>query len=185
MFFHWDRSNRVIQSIRRQLVCYTSNAVHSSNRLFPQEINMLYDSKCKLCLMEVAFLAKFDTDGKIRFTDLEDENYDPSDVRNGNIDYATGMKYMHAVRCNGEIVKGVEVFYALYSAIGLGWMYSFVKIPVLKGVVNYVYDSWAKYRTDLTRGESVDDLIKKRNELIHSKMMLVSSDCTDDRCMKR
>jgi len=133
--------------------------------------------------MEVRFLARFDTQGKIRFTDLEDEAYNPSDAVNANIDYATGMKYMHAVRYNGEVLKGVEVFHALYSAIGLGWIYSFVKLPVLKEAVGYVYDSWAQYRTDLTRGESVESLIKKRNDSIQAKLN-AAPDCMDDRCKR-
>ena len=185
------RSMRFGRSVQRlSLVTrYSSSTAAPNNsngqRLFPEEINMLYDSKCQLCLMEVRFLARCDTQGKIRFTDLEDEKYNPSDAVNANIDYATGMKYMHAVRYNGEVIKGVEVFHALYSEIGLGWMYSFIKLPVLKEVVGYIYDSWAQYRTDLTRGESVESLIKKRNDGIQAKLKAALTEhCADDRCKR-
>ena len=54
-----------------------------SKRLFKEDINMLYDSKCNLCLMEVRYLYKKDVAGKIKFTDLEDPKYNPS----GKISY--------------------------------------------------------------------------------------------------
>ena len=35
-----------------------------------QSADLLYDSECPICMMEVRFLEKRDIDGKIRFTDL-------------------------------------------------------------------------------------------------------------------
>jgi hypothetical protein len=35
------------------------------DRLFKEDLNMLYDSKCSLCMKEVAFLSKRDTAGKL------------------------------------------------------------------------------------------------------------------------
>ena len=43
----------------------------------------------------------------------------------------TGMKYIHAVLPNGEVVKGVEVFRRIYEVIGLGWVYAVTKLPLI------------------------------------------------------
>lgn len=120
--------------------------------------------------MEVKYLAKKDKAGKIKFTDIEDPSYNPSDPANANIEYATGMKSMHAVLANGEIITGVAVFRELYSAIGLGWLYGFTKYPYIKPIIDKLYDSWAVYRTDLTRGTPVDVLIQQRNKALEDKM---------------
>ena len=43
-----------------------------------------------------------------------------------------------------------EVFERAYAAVGLGWMYSFAKVPTLLSAANRVYDFWAKYRLQVT-----------------------------------
>jgi len=140
-----------------------------SKRLFKEDINMLYDSKCNLCLMEVRYLYKKDVAGKIKFTDLEDPKYNPSDPANAEISYETGMKSMHAVLANGEVITGVRVFRELYTTIGLGWLYGFTRYPVIKPIIDKLYDTWAVYRTDLTRGTPVDVLIQQRNNALERK----------------
>jgi hypothetical protein len=45
-------------------------------KLFDEEINVLYDGKCNLCVNEVAFLKSQDTHHRIKFTDVECERYD-------------------------------------------------------------------------------------------------------------
>lgn len=162
--------SRTIALAGRKGIQMSLRQLNTPNRLFPEEINMIYDSKCNLCMYEVNFLAKKDKQGKIRFTDIEDENYNPKDPANGGIDYATGMKTMHAVKTNGEIVQGVDVFRELYSQIGLGYLYSFTKIPVLGQLADKVYRFWAKYRTNLTRGVNLDALIKERNERLQKQL---------------
>ena len=58
-----------------------------------------------LRLLEVyLYFSCFEIDiSYIRFTDIEDINYDGTAVENGKVDYATGMKYMHAVKSDGQV----------------------------------------------------------------------------------
>lgn len=154
-----------LAGIRRQRMSMTI----STPRLFKEDINMLYDSKCNLCLMEVKYLMKKDTQGRIKFTDLEDPSYNGNLPINGKVDYATGMKSMHAVLFDGEVISGVRVFRELYSAIGLGWLYAFTKYPVIGPLIDRLYDTWAVYRTDVTRGTPVEALIAQRLAEIEAK----------------
>jgi len=141
----------------------------SNIRIFKEQINVLYDSKCNLCLMEISFLMKKDKEGKIIFTDLESD-YDESDPKNGNISYEQAMRSMHAIKFNGEVISGVKVFKELYEIIGLGYLYSFTTLPIVGPLVDRIYKYWANYRTNLTRGIGIDDLVRQRNASFQRKM---------------
>ena len=45
-------------------------------RLFTEDLNLIFDSKCGVCQWEVDFLRDRDTDGKLAFTDLEAEDFE-------------------------------------------------------------------------------------------------------------
>jgi len=126
---------------------------------------MLYDSKCSLCMKEVAFLSKRDTAGRILFTDIESLDYQAT-PQNGYVSYETGMGVMHGVLPNGDLVTGVEVIRQLYELVGLGAVFRFTAWPGVKGLADAVYLVWARYRTQVTRGESVQDCIRNRNAML-------------------
>ena len=84
----------------------------SGNKPFTQ-IDLLYDSECPLCAMEVEFLRKRDVENKIRFTDLSSLDYNPSD--HGNVKFSDGMRKIRAILPEtNEVVTGVEVFRQVY-----------------------------------------------------------------------
>ena len=100
------------------------------------KVNMLYDSECPLCMHEIRFLEKRNTKGLVKFTDIARRDYDPS--QNGDIDYETGMKKIHAVLDTGEVVAGVAVFRHVYDAVGLGWMWRVTTLPGVSLVAEQV-----------------------------------------------
>ncbi|KAL7560816.1 hypothetical protein ACA910_013252 [Epithemia clementina (nom. ined.)] len=166
----------------------------SKERLFPEELNVIYDSKCNVCKLEIDFLRQRDmrlngtrkssTGPKLRFTDLESGSYDESDPRNGGISYAVGMSSMHAVTPSGQILNGVPVFEKAYQRVQLGWLFRITHVPGFKHLSNFLYDIFARYRTAITRGSSVDALVqayedKKRLEIAQQA---AAANCADDRC---
>ena len=77
----------------------TQIGAHGNNPLFPEKLNIIYDSKCSVCQFEVDYLqARIDehfggSREMIRFTDLEaEEGYDESDPVNGGVTYEIGMR---------------------------------------------------------------------------------------------
>ncbi|KAJ1401011.1 hypothetical protein B484DRAFT_297230, partial [Ochromonadaceae sp. CCMP2298] len=120
------------------------------------DMNMLYDSKCNLCMAEVAFLSKRDTAGRIRFTDIESIHYQVNAPENGGVSYEAGMKVMHGVLPSGELIRGVEVIRKLYDLVGLGIVFRFTALPGVKFLADTAYNVWARYRTQVTRGETLD-----------------------------
>ena len=170
--------HRTEQQLRlfNSLFCTSSSSsslLTQQQSLFKEEINILYDSKCSLCAHEMAFLAKQDKHGRLKFTDIEEENYDENSDINGRVSYEKGMKVMHAVKQNGEIIEGVEVIREIYKVVGLGWLFSWTRLPGIGAVVDQVYKYWAAYRTNLTRGVDVNELIAKRNETLIQKAKAV------------
>ena len=147
----------------------------ASKRLFPENLNVLYDSKCSLCQMEVRFLQRKDTSQRIRFTDIEAADFDESDPRNGKISYEEAMRRLHAVRSDGEVLQGTEVIRAMYSEVNLGWLYAFTKLPLIGTLVDRAYYLWAEYRTTITRGESLSSIFDRRR----------TAKCTESRCEKK
>jgi predicted DCC family thiol-disulfide oxidoreductase YuxK len=144
----------------RGLSTTSTNSPAETNRLFPQQYNVLYDRKCALCRIEIDWMQRKDAGGKIlKFTDIE-ANYDENAPENGGVSYGEAMRVMTIVDGrNGETIKGPTVFYLLYDALGLGFVWRWTTLPIIGTAVNHVYGFWAKYRTNLTRGRSVESLI--------------------------
>ena len=85
------------------LVSRTCNSKHNlllashddndSTQLFPEQLNIIYDSKCSVCQWEVDYLQSqmdkyFANRGPlIRFTDLESRDYDENNPANGGVTY--------------------------------------------------------------------------------------------------
>ena len=87
--------------------------IKSSSGKLVTQIDLLYDSECPLCAMEVEFLKKRDYENKIRFTDLSSLDYNPSD--HGNVKFSDGMRKIRAILPDtNEVVTGVEVFRHVY-----------------------------------------------------------------------
>lgn len=115
---------------------------------------LLYDGQCPLCQKEVAFLQKHDNQrGIICFVDISQKNYSPND--NAGIDYKTAMGRIHAIRNDGLVLRDVDVFRAVYDALGIGWIYFPTKLPVIRQVTDLLYQVWAKFRLPLTGRKSI------------------------------
>ena len=143
-----------------------SSSATSDSRLFPEEINVLYDSKCNVCKLEMDWLVSRDiringpNNRKLKLTDLEDENgFDATDPCNGGIDYETGMAAIYAIKHDGTVYKGVPVFELAYAQVGLGWIWKINQIPAVNKFLEWGYKIFAKNRTKITRGASLEEII--------------------------
>lgn len=101
---------------------------------------------------------------KIRLTDLEDPRFNPKDPVNGGVDYQKGMRSMTAVTAAGQVVQGVPVFRLAYEQVGLGWLFTITQWPIMKSLFDFGYSVFAKYRTIVTRGTRLDNLVQAYEE---------------------
>lgn len=72
------------------------------------------------------------------------------------------MASIHAIRADGTIVRGVDVFREAYQLVGFGWVYSITKNKTLKPLFDHIYDFWAHYRPWMTRGTSLENLTNRK-----------------------
>jgi len=163
---------KMVSSSSPASTTYTSSSHVSNNKLFsttnsPTEeglIDLLYDSECPICQMEVDFLKKRDINHRIRFTDLSSPDYNPAD--HGNVKFEDGMRKIRAILPDKTVVTGVEVFRQTYKSIGLGWVFAATSLPVIGQAADFLYDVWAENRLRLTgRGEMADVLKQRATEL--------------------
>ena len=133
-----------------------------------------------MCKLEIDFLQRRDqrlhgSNTRLKFTDLESNDYNDDDPVNGRVDYETGMKAMHGITPDGKVVVGVPVFQLAYQQVGLGWLLAVANVPVLRWILDRGYDIFAAYRTRLTRGESVPALVEAYRE--KKQLLKDQSDC--------
>lgn len=128
----------------------------------PPRLNLIYDSKCGVCQWEIDFLRNRDTGGRLMYTDLEAIDFEEGVARNGYLDYETALSSFHAVRPDGELLRGMPVFREAYAAVGLGWVWAIYDLPLVARLLDAGYGWFARYRTDLTRGSSLEALYAAR-----------------------
>ena len=165
-----------------QIIKENANA-NANARLFSEEVNIIYDSKCNVCKLEIDFLARRDAEKinvgnpKLKMTDIEADEYDILDPANGGVSYEEGMKAIHAVTSDGKVLKGVPVFSLAYEQVQLGWLFKVTTWPIVKQLVDVGYNIFAKYRTNLTRGASVETLVQQYEEKKKLEQRIKDDDC--------
>ncbi|MEO0405746.1 MAG: DUF393 domain-containing protein, partial [Cyanobacteria bacterium P01_A01_bin.135] len=113
------------------------------------------------CLREVNFLKKRDAGrGRVAFVDIADPDYDPAE--NGGVDFETAMGRIHAILPDGSVIQNVEVFRRVYAALDMGWVYAATRWPVIRPIVDKVYDLWADRRLAMTGRPDLDTIVSQR-----------------------
>lgn len=110
-------------------------------------VEVFYDGDCPLCLREIKLLRWMDRKARIRFTDIADPSFDPSD--HGK----TMQEFMDEIQGrlpDGTWIIGVEVFRRLYSAVGLAPLVWLTRIPGISHGLEFGYRVFAKNRLKLT-----------------------------------
>jgi len=118
---------------------------------------------------------------RLKLTDIESEKFDSNDPSNGGITYAKGMSAINAVYRDGRVIEGPEVFLKAYAFVGLGWLFKFIEWPVSKPAVDFGYKLFAKYRTNITRGSILDELILAYEEKRAAEQVA----CTNSSCVTK
>jgi predicted DCC family thiol-disulfide oxidoreductase YuxK len=118
------------------------------------EVEVFFDGDCPLCLREIALLRKLDKAGKIRFTDIQADDFDPARV---GLSFAQLMERIHGRLPNGELIEGTEVFRRLYAAVGFRRAVAVSRWPGVSQLLDASYSLFAKNRLRLT-GRCAEDV---------------------------
>jgi predicted DCC family thiol-disulfide oxidoreductase YuxK len=114
-------------------------------------LTLLYDESCPLCKLEIDNLKSRNDQNLLQFVDASAPDFDASAYK---VDQQAVMAIIHAIRPDGSIVKGVEVFRLAYGAVGLGWITAPTNWPLLKPLSDWAYVHIARNRYLISGGFS-------------------------------
>ena len=124
------------------------------------KLTIFFDGGCPLCKREVDFLQSKNQKGYLSFIDINSSDFS-FDFKYG-ISYKQAMERIHAFKSDGSVIKDIKVFQEAYSLIGLGWIYTPTKLPILDKCIEFIYGLWAKYRLKITFRPSIEKLCSDR-----------------------
>ena len=107
-----------------------------------ETFEVFFDGQCPLCKREIDMVRRKDKLGRLKLTDISTGEYQTLAGRN----LVDMMKKIHGRCADGTFVTGVEVFREIYSRIGLGWLVSVSRLPVLKQLLDVAYRVFAYFR---------------------------------------
>jgi predicted DCC family thiol-disulfide oxidoreductase YuxK len=111
-------------------------------------LTILYDGACPVCNLEMDNLKHRNVNGQLAFTDISVPEFDPAPY-GATLAEMNGL--IHAVRPDGSLVVGVEVFRLAYGAVGLGHLAAPTAWPGLKPAVDAAYAVFARNRYGFSR----------------------------------
>ena len=171
-------NNRNVNSLAKMLSSSSSSSSQEVTIAKSEDkIDLLFDSECPICMMEVEFLKKRDIENRIRFTDLQSPDYNPAD--HGNVSFEKGMRKIRAVLPGGSVITGVEVFRQTYKAIGLGWIFDLTSLPLVGKAADAIYDFWAENRLRITGKGELADVLRERADKLKD---MDTPDCDAEGC---
>lgn len=126
------------------------------------DITLLYDGLCPVCAREIRLMRWMDRGrGRVGFEDIATPAFDAG--RYG-LTMADVIGSMHAVRRDGSIAEGMQVFREAYAALGWGWILRPTGWRIVRPLFDALYRTFARIRPRFSR---------------------LSSNCDGDRCVKR
>jgi len=118
-------------------------SMHKPSKAVQPEFILFYDGQCPICQKEVAWLRWKNKHGKLGLQDINAEDFEPAHYHKTHDEM---MAEIHGAYPDGTIIKGLEVFSAAYSAVGLGWLMAPTQWPLLKPMFAKFYALFARNR---------------------------------------
>ena len=110
-------------------------------------IEVFFDGGCPLCVREIHMLRRWDRQQRIRFTDINAEDFSAEEYGKT---YEDLMARIQGRLPDGTWIEGVEVFRRLYSAVGFGPVVWVTRLPGISQLMNLGYTMFARNRLRFT-----------------------------------
>ena len=114
----------------------------------PERLLLLYDGACPVCSFEMRRLDGLDRAQRLDYLDIAAPGFDAA--RYGTTMEAL-MGRMHALAPDGRLLIGMDAIRAAYSAVGLGWLLSPTRLPLLRRIADRLYLAFARNRYAISR----------------------------------
>lgn len=106
-------------------------------------LTLLYDGACPICRLEMDRLAELDGLRRLAFVDIAVPGFDAAKYGAQTEDM---QRLIHAVRPDGTLVVGVEVFRLAYGAVGWGLLFAPTALPGVSSIAERAYAVFARNR---------------------------------------
>ena len=108
---------------------------------------IFYDGHCPLCRKEMDHLRRYNTDGVLRFEDIQQDDFEH---RYPQLDWDALNNRIHVQRPDGTVVTGLDATHAAWQAVGKGWLYAPLRWPLIRHVADYAYSLFARHRYSIS-----------------------------------
>jgi len=110
-------------------------------------LTAFFDGACPICAREIALMKRLDRRRQVEFCDFSSQEYDATSRGFAAADLGT---VIHARRADGSVITGVEVFRAMWEAVGLGVLAKLSRLSLVEPLVLRAYAWFARNRLRLT-----------------------------------
>ncbi|MGE0644834.1 MAG: thiol-disulfide oxidoreductase DCC family protein [Nitrospira sp.] len=110
-------------------------------------LTVFFDGACPICAREIAFMRRQDKHQRLIFRDFA-----PSDFDETSAGFSSSQlgQVIHAQWANGRVIKGVEVFQAMWEAVGWRVLVTLSRVSFLEPLLYRAYAWFARNRLWLT-----------------------------------
>jgi len=108
---------------------------------------VFFDGACPICAREIALMKRLDGRRLLAFCDFSCPDHDG--VSSGFAAAELG-RVIHARWADGSVITGVDVFRAMWEAVGLGFLARLSRSPFIEPLILKAYAWFARNRLWLT-----------------------------------
>lgn len=116
-------------------------------QMAPYPLTVFFDGACPICTREIALMKRMDQQRQLEFNDFSAVDYDVASI---DVSPAELGRMIHARWADGRVISGVEVFRAMWEAVGLGMLAKLSHLSLLEPIVLRAYAWFARNRLRLT-----------------------------------
>ena len=110
-------------------------------------LTVFFDGACPICEREIALMKRLDRRRQLAFCDFSTQDYDAASSGFATEDLGA---VIHARWADGSVITGVEVFRAMWEAVGLGALARLSRLSLVEPLVLRAYAWFARNRMRLT-----------------------------------
>jgi predicted DCC family thiol-disulfide oxidoreductase YuxK len=113
----------------------------------PYPLTVFFDGACPICAREIALMKRLARRRQLEFCDFSTQEDDGASNGFATADLGT---VIHARWADGSVITGVEVFRAMWEAVGLGLLAKLSRLSLAEPLVLRAYAWFARNRLQLT-----------------------------------
>ena len=110
-------------------------------------LTVFFDGACPICDREIALMKRLDRRRQLEFCDFSAQEYNAVSIGFTAADLAT---VIHARWADGRVITGIEVFRAMWEAVGLRFLAKLSRLSVVEPLVLKAHAWFARNRLRLT-----------------------------------